>query len=85
MTPIPAVYENGVFRPTGPVPLAEGTPVQVTAAAVTPSQPDPDSPGQRIARRVREIRASHPTGPVEPSAECVSRDHDKILYDELQR
>lgn len=32
MATIPAVYENGVFRPTVPVDLAEGTAVRVEPA-----------------------------------------------------
>lgn len=32
MTPIPAVYEHGVFRPTVPVQLPEGAQVSVVAA-----------------------------------------------------
>lgn len=31
MQTIPAVFENGVFRPTAPVDLPEGTPVQIHA------------------------------------------------------
>lgn len=33
MPTIPAIYENGVFRPLGRVDLPEGTPVQVEAPA----------------------------------------------------
>lgn len=33
MTTITAIYENGVFRPTGPVDLPEGTPVLVQTPA----------------------------------------------------
>lgn len=85
MTTIPAVYENGVFRPTGPVPLAEGTSVQLTAVPTPPTAPpaatDPDSPGQRSNRAMLAILAKHAgRRSTEPSDEHVARDHDKYLY-----
>lgn len=35
MLPIPAVYENGVFRPIGPVSLPEFSRVEVSVPAVS--------------------------------------------------
>lgn len=44
MKTIRAVYENGVFRPTEPVDLPEGSPVTVEPAAEAARQPRPSDP-----------------------------------------
>ena len=62
MATITAVYENGMFRPTGPVDLAEGTTVHVTPAPTRPEQAD-------ARRRVFEILSySYDTGDREAAA-----------------
>ena len=67
-----AVYENGVFRPTQPISLAEGTRVEVVVTANEPGS-QPRSPAEILA----EIAAL----PIEGGGEEFSgRDHDRILY-----
>jgi len=39
---IKAIYENGMFKPRGPIDLKEQTEVEVVIPA--PSSPDPDDP-----------------------------------------
>lgn len=53
---IPAVYEGGVFRPTAPVPLADGATVELTVAPV----PTPDELEERIraAQSLQELWAA---------------------------
>jgi predicted DNA-binding antitoxin AbrB/MazE fold protein len=41
-TTILAVYENGVLRPTQPLPLAEGATVEVTVTSPSPAPPPAD-------------------------------------------
>ncbi len=40
MSTITAIYENGVFRPTGPVDLPEGTAVLIEIEPVSPPSAD---------------------------------------------
>lgn len=47
MPTIPAIYENGVFRPTEPVALPEGTMVRVEMDLPI-SNDEPDSPRKRV-------------------------------------
>ena len=51
MTPLttPAVYENGVFRPTAPVSLPEGERVEIVV------RPAPAAPSQEELERRRKI------------------------------
>lgn len=53
MNAIPAVYENGLFRPIGPVELDEGTRVRVVVADATGANEDDaePTPAQIEARR----------------------------------
>ena len=46
---VPAVYSGGVFRPTGPVALADGTPVELTVA--------PAPPPEELARRAALVQS----------------------------
>ena len=78
-TTVEAIYENGVLRPSRPLDLAEGTPVEVIVIPRSP-QPQP-RPGKRSpAEIIAEIAAmaveSTDTGGLS------GRDHDKILYGE---
>ncbi|MDZ8026534.1 MAG: antitoxin family protein [Nostoc sp. SerVER01] len=69
---IEAVYEQGVLRLSQPIPLAEGTRVEVTVIS-TQTKPKDKTPGQILA----EIAAM----PLEVSNDKFSgRDHDRILY-----
>jgi len=49
-TSVLAVYENGVFRPTGPVSLKEGETVQLTVTPPTPLSRD------EVIRRLQEAK-----------------------------
>ncbi|QSJ17641.1 antitoxin family protein [Nostoc sp. UHCC 0702] len=67
---IEAVYEQGVLRLLQPIPLAEGTRVEVT---VISTEAKPKTP--------REILAQIAAMPLEVSNDQFSgRDHDNILY-----
>jgi predicted DNA-binding antitoxin AbrB/MazE fold protein len=54
MPSIPAIYENGVFRPTQPVSLPEGTPVRV--------EPDTTSDVAARQRIIELLSQSYETG-----------------------
>jgi predicted DNA-binding antitoxin AbrB/MazE fold protein len=70
---IKAVFEGGVFRPTEPVTLREGTTVEVVVVPAEVSGADP----RGLAAEFRRIAAL----PIEPGGENFSnRDHDRILY-----
>jgi predicted DNA-binding antitoxin AbrB/MazE fold protein len=71
-THVKAVYENGVFRPTQPVRLAEGTKVDVVIL-----QPDAPSPRPSVAEQLGEIARLPPEGPDDGFS---GADHDEILY-----
>ncbi|MEH2402284.1 antitoxin family protein [Nostoc sp.] len=69
---IEAVYEQGVLRLSQPIPLAEGTRVEVTVIS-TEAKPKNKTP--------REILAQIAAMPLEVSNDKFSgRDHDTILY-----
>ncbi|MBD6618971.1 DUF104 domain-containing protein [Komarekiella sp. 'clone 1'] len=69
---VEAVYEQGVLRLSQPIPLAEGTHVEVTVIE-TEAKPKNKTPG--------EILAEIATMPLEVSNDEFSgRDHDRILY-----
>lgn len=70
-----AVYEDGVFRPTGPVDLPAGAAVRLTVVPV-PS-PAPAAGG----RAIRDILAAITARSVKPAPpETTAADHDRILY-----
>ena len=45
MSTIPAVYEHGIFRPTVPVHLPEGTKVNISTVEVAPTASDEQDDG----------------------------------------
>jgi predicted DNA-binding antitoxin AbrB/MazE fold protein len=57
-----AVYENGVFRPTGPVELPEGAAVRFVPEVVPPGlPPEPDGHRERlIAILTRSVDTGEP-------------------------
>jgi predicted DNA-binding antitoxin AbrB/MazE fold protein len=76
---IRAKYENGVLRPTEPLPLREGEMVDVTVAVpLMPSVRKRDP--KEVARILKEIAAIPPDGPLPNDGLQSSRDHDRILY-----
>lgn len=60
MSTIRAIYENGVFRPTGPIDLPEGTVVEIEARPVEVSPSPPvdglDAVYEVLSRRHRSGR-----------------------------
>lgn len=71
-TKIQAVFERGVFRPTDPVTIAEGTTVELT---VTTDGPTPSA--GTLADALAEI-AHLPLR--SPRDGFSGSDHDKVLY-----
>ena len=71
-TRIEAIFENGVFRPTEPVRIAEGERVQIVVVA-------PDDPIEH--RSPASILADIAALPLESTGdESTARDHDRFLY-----
>ncbi|HLG14091.1 MAG TPA: antitoxin family protein [Blastocatellia bacterium] len=71
-TTIQAVYERGLLRLKEPIPLSDGTIVEVT---ITTSEPCSETPA--------EILSAIASLPMEgDGAEFSARDHDKVLYGE---
>jgi hypothetical protein len=78
--PFEAVYQDGVFRPTGPVDVPPGATVRLVVVPVPPPDPpfDPDGPtAHDLLKHIIEM-------PIEPGAVddgvVVSENVDKILY-----
>jgi predicted DNA-binding antitoxin AbrB/MazE fold protein len=80
---IPAVFVEGVFRPLGPVDLAEGTEVAIPLPRAGSKVSGELTPEQLAKQRaaiealIAEIEALPPEGPDDGFS---GRDHDKILY-----
>jgi predicted DNA-binding antitoxin AbrB/MazE fold protein len=73
-SPIEAVYEQGVLRPTRPIDLAEGTRVEI----IVIPQPSSKGPGKPTPA---EVAARIAAMPMQSSPEGFSgEDHDAILY-----
>ena len=71
-TRIEAIFEDGVFRPTGPVKIAEGERVQIVVMAGEDAL-EPSSPSDILA----EIAAL----PLESTGDdTAAQDHDRFLY-----
>ncbi len=66
-----AIYEQGVLKLSQPIPLAEGTCVEVIVIAT--KVPENSTPGEILAK----IAALPLEG---DRSEFSGRDHDKILY-----
>jgi predicted DNA-binding antitoxin AbrB/MazE fold protein len=65
-----AIYEQGVLKLTQPIPLAEGTRVEVTIATPVSTHPSPSQILAEIAALPLEGDRSNFSG----------RDHDQVLY-----
>jgi len=84
-TKIEATYQDGVLKPLRPLPLAEGTTVDVLVLAdngQTPDKtgratPDPSTSAQLIAE-IAALSVRHGI------VETASRDHDQVLYGRSQ-
>ena len=71
-TKVEAIYEQGVFRLKQPIPLADGTLVEITIVIGEEGELD-----QTPARILASIAAL----PLQDGGEVFSgRDHDRILY-----
>lgn len=70
-----AVFEGGLFRPTGPVDLPEGTAVELSVVA--PSPPSLRNP-QAVYDRIMAV-ANLPTEPGE-DVRVTSQNVDEVLY-----
>jgi predicted DNA-binding antitoxin AbrB/MazE fold protein len=71
---IQATYQGGVLRPAEPLPIAEGSTVELTVHAADPSLRPPATP---LKNALAEIAAL----PVEGLNDGFSgADHDKVLY-----
>ena len=69
MKTIHAVYENGVFRPTGPVDLAEGSEVTIKPKSVAPASSRPGDPNAEAMAAVCEVLShSYKTGETDLAA-----------------
>ncbi|HLL88642.1 MAG TPA: antitoxin family protein [Tepidisphaeraceae bacterium] len=67
-----AIFERGVFRPTSPVTIAEGMPVELTVDTPAPTT----APGG-MAAALAEIASLPPGGPADGFS---GADHDRVLY-----
>jgi predicted DNA-binding antitoxin AbrB/MazE fold protein len=71
-TSVRATYEKGVFKPSSPVPLADGTEVQLTITDGTPAN-DPAG----VVAELQRIAALPTEGPDDGFS---GADHDSVLY-----
>jgi predicted DNA-binding antitoxin AbrB/MazE fold protein len=71
-TSIAAIFENGAFRPTTPLTLAEGTRVELIF--VTEKK---DKPNGNAAAAILASIAALPTAGGDP---MTSKNHDQVLY-----
>ena len=72
-TTVEAVYEQGLLRLLAPIPLEEGTHVEVIVIVREPASTEQSS---------AEILATIAAIPLESGEEFSGRDHDRILYGE---
>jgi predicted DNA-binding antitoxin AbrB/MazE fold protein len=70
-TKVHAIYRNGVFLPAAPVPVAEGTEVELTVTS--------DGGGDSLADALAEIARSPAQGPQDGFS---GAGHDRVLYGE---
>lgn len=67
---ITAIYEAGILRPTEPLPVADGTKLDVIVVG------SHEQPSQSPAAVLAKIAAM----PTEPGPSFSGKDHDRILY-----
>jgi predicted DNA-binding antitoxin AbrB/MazE fold protein len=76
MTAVRAIYEDGVFKPEGPVPLENKTRVELViqkpAPLPAPAADDDDPTGWKTAREL--------IGCIKDGPEDAAENHDKYLY-----
>jgi predicted DNA-binding antitoxin AbrB/MazE fold protein len=71
-TTIKAVFEGGVFRPTGQIALSEGTQVEVIVPVAAAAR-DPKAVAAQLARIASQVSVSS-------QCESASLNHDQFLY-----
>ncbi len=69
---IQAVFDSGVFRPLGPVDLAEGTQVEVRAPTPAPPQADGTSANATDNKLQSSPSASWPVFPTKPGGNPIT-------------
>jgi predicted DNA-binding antitoxin AbrB/MazE fold protein len=80
-TKVEAVYEHGVLRPSHPLPLEDGTQVDVLVLSEDTSKPDSNNRASPNKRTPAEIMAEIAALPIEGKTDEFSgADHDKLLY-----
>jgi predicted DNA-binding antitoxin AbrB/MazE fold protein len=62
MNLIPAIYEHGVFRPTVPVQLPEGTRVNIPAPEGIAGRPENEAARQRFLEMIGSVDLGHSVG-----------------------
>lgn len=81
MTKVEAVYEHGVLRPRQPLPLKDGTQVNVLVLSEDAARSDDDKRESQDKRTPAEIMAEIAALPIEGKTDEFSgADHDKLLY-----
>ena len=86
MDSIPAIYEDGVFKPLGPVSLPERAEVEVTVPATGCTEPTPPEEGDQATGTERQSALRNMFERVDALAqhenndEWAARNHDDILY-----
>jgi predicted DNA-binding antitoxin AbrB/MazE fold protein len=73
-TNIDAIYEDGVFKPKGPVDLKEKTKVHLVIEPASRATDADDPTGWKTAEALMGFFKEAPEG------EPIARDHDKHLY-----
>lgn len=71
-TTVRALFINGVFKPVLPVPIPEGTEVELTISAGSPALPPRD-----LAAALNKIAGLPTEG---PDDNFSGADHDSVLY-----
>jgi predicted DNA-binding antitoxin AbrB/MazE fold protein len=80
-----AIFDNGVFKPLEPVVLPDQSRVRVTVEAAQSEASEHDVIAKQQAA-IKELWAELAKAPQHQNKDGWSvRDHDKLLYDELQK
>ena len=77
--PFEAVYQDGVFRPTGPVDVPAGATVRLVVVPPPPPPRPPRDPDALLARIARIAEKANKTPAVNDGL-VVSENVDRILY-----
>ncbi len=75
-TAVTAIYENGVFKPEGPVDLEERTKVHLVIERTSDAVEDDDPTGWKTAMALK--------GCIKNAPPDMAEDHDRYLYGEVE-